>query len=295
MTDENKTSVAVVGLGRMGAALAAAYVNNGHPTTVWNRSPEKADALVSQGAVRAAGVDDAIAAGEVVIVCVTDYPALHALLDNHVGAFAGKALINLTSGTPEQAREAADWAAGHGIAYLDGAIMATPPLIGQPEAMTLYGGSHEVFVAHEKTLARLGSSTYVGPDAGMALMYDLAMLGIMWSTLGGFLHAVALLGTEKVDAKSFVPVATNWLFGITTFLPELAQQVDDGSYATEVSSINVNAAAIDHLVHASRAQGIGTAVPAPLKALIDQRAAQGHGEESLAGLVELIRKQTPAA
>lgn len=54
--------VTVIGLGLMGSALAGAFLANGNPTTVWNRSAEKADSLAAQGARRAATVADAVMA-----------------------------------------------------------------------------------------------------------------------------------------------------------------------------------------------------------------------------------------
>ncbi|MDV5142759.1 NAD(P)-binding domain-containing protein [Streptomyces sp. SBC-4] len=55
--------VTVIGLGEMGFTLASAFLAGGHPTTVWNRTPERADALVAKGARRAATVREAVAAG----------------------------------------------------------------------------------------------------------------------------------------------------------------------------------------------------------------------------------------
>ncbi|MBP2400985.1 NAD(P)-binding domain-containing protein [Streptomyces syringium] len=51
----------------MGLALAATLLEQGHPTTVWNRTPEKADGLVVQGARRAATIADAVAASPVTV------------------------------------------------------------------------------------------------------------------------------------------------------------------------------------------------------------------------------------
>ncbi|MDG9683281.1 hypothetical protein QC334_11125 [Streptomyces sp. DH18] len=44
---------------------------------------------------------------------------------------AGRALVNLNSGTPKEAHAAASWAAERGVAYLDGAVMVPPPLVEQ--------------------------------------------------------------------------------------------------------------------------------------------------------------------
>ncbi|MEV4160384.1 NAD(P)-binding domain-containing protein [Nonomuraea dietziae] len=126
MEDANHTPVTVIGLGAMGRALAGAFLENGHPTTVWNRSIGKAEALAARGATVANTVDEAIAASPVVVICVLDYAVVHEILDPLSGSIAGRTLVNLTNGTPKQAREAAEWATGYGADYLDGGIMACP-------------------------------------------------------------------------------------------------------------------------------------------------------------------------
>jgi glutamyl-tRNA reductase len=65
-----RPAVTVIGLGEMGTALAGVFLEGGHPTTVWNRTPEKADALVAKGARWAVTVRDAVAASPLVVVSV---------------------------------------------------------------------------------------------------------------------------------------------------------------------------------------------------------------------------------
>jgi hypothetical protein len=117
--------------------------------------------------------------------------------------------------------------------------------------MLLYSGSPAAFKAHQSTLKHLGASTYLGADFGLAALYDLALLGAMWSALTGFYHAVALAGTEKIGAVAFAPIAAQWLNGMVASLPEEAREIDEGQYRSEVSTLAVNAAAIGHLVDAS--------------------------------------------
>jgi 3-hydroxyisobutyrate dehydrogenase-like beta-hydroxyacid dehydrogenase len=59
------------------------------------------------------------AASPLAIACVLDDAARHSVLDPVAGGLSGRALVNLTSGMPEQARSTAAWAADHGIDYLD--------------------------------------------------------------------------------------------------------------------------------------------------------------------------------
>jgi 3-hydroxyisobutyrate dehydrogenase-like beta-hydroxyacid dehydrogenase len=285
--------VTVVGLGRMGAALAGAFLNGGHATTVWNRDAAKADPLVARGAVRATTAAEAFTASRLVVICVLDNDAVRRLLHPLAGKLTGRVLVNLTTGTPAEARELAGWAAGQGAEYLDGAIMAIPQGVGGPEAVLLFSGSQAAFTAHRQALARLGACEYFGADAGLAALHDLALLSGMYGLLSGFFHGVALVGTERVTAGAFLPLATRMLAATLGFLPDIAREVDTRSYTTDVSSLQINAAALEMLVAVSRAQGIGVDVPAPLAALYRRAVDEGRAADSLASLVEVLRR--PAA
>ncbi|MGA5047672.1 NAD(P)-dependent oxidoreductase [Streptomyces arboris] len=285
-----RSAVTVIGLGQMGAALAATLLERGHPTTVWNRSAGKAQPLVERGARLAATPGEAVAASPLVIVCVLDYDALHATLDPVAASLAGRSLVNLTSGSPEQAQEAEAWARSHAADYLDGAIMTTPPGVGSPEMMFLYSGSRAVFESHRPTLAALGDPLHLGAEPGLASLYDAALLGLMWSTMTGWLHGTALVGAEKTEATAFTPVAIRWLSAVTGFLATYAAQVDVGRYPGDDATIDVQIAAIDHLLHAAAARGIDNALPELLKATMERTRDLGHGSDSYASVIEVLRK-----
>lgn len=287
--NEHKTAVTVLGLGQMGAALAGAFLDAGLPTTVWNRTPAKADPLVARGAVRAASVAEAVAASDLVVVCVLDYPAVRALLAPVADALRGRTLVNLTSGSPEQAREEAAWAAEHGAAYLDGGIMTTPPGVGDPGNMVLYSGDPAVFAEHRETLAVLGDPVGLGADPGLASLYDAGLLGLMWSVFGGWLHATALAGADGVAAKDFTEVATRWLRTVAWFMSTYADQIDAGAYPGDDATIDVQAAAIGHLLHAGEARGIDGRLPRLHLELMREAVAAGHGGDSYARIIEAFR------
>ncbi|MFD5393445.1 NAD(P)-dependent oxidoreductase [Streptomyces sp. NPDC127097] len=286
----DRPAVTVIGLGSMGSALAAALLERGHETTVWNRSAHRAQPLVERGARLATTPEEAIAASPLTVACVLDYEVLHAVLDPVAGSLAGKVLVNLTSGSPEQAHEAAAWARSHAADYLDGAIMTTPPGVGSPEMMFLYSGSHAVFEAHRPTLATLGDPVHLGTDPGLASLYDAALLGLMWSTMTGWLHGTALVGAEKTPATAFTPVAIRWLTAVAGFLTTYAPQVDAGRYPGDDATVDVQIAAIDHLIHAAAARGIDNALPELLKSAMERTKAAGHGSDSYASVIEVLKK-----
>ena len=280
-----QSPVTVIGLGPMGEALASAFVEAGHPTTVWNRTASKAEAVVAKGAVLAASPAEAAAASPLVVVCVLDYDASDAILLPIADTLRGRTLVNLTADTPDRSRAASAWAAQHGIDYVDGAVMSPTFTIGTPSAVVLYSGSEEVYRAHEGTLAAInGSHTHLGADHGRAAGYDLALLDIFWTSMSGLAHAFALAKAEGVEAADFAPFAQ----GIIGILPEsvtdMAGKLDRGSFPADGSGVLSNTTTMKHIVHAARDRSMD---PGPLGAVLPFARAvvdAGHGGDNFARL-----------
>ncbi|NEW43398.1 NAD(P)-dependent oxidoreductase [Nocardia cyriacigeorgica] len=287
-----KAPVTVIGLGLMGQALAGAFLKAGHPTTVWNRTAAKADRLVSEGAQLAPTVADALRAGSPTIICLTDYQAMYELLA--ASELDGTTLLNLTSGDSAQAREAARWAEQRGARYLDGAIMAIPPAIGTAEAVILHSGAQADFDAHESTFEALGTASYLGADHGLASLYDVAGLAMMWSVLNAWLQGTALLRTAGVDAATFAPFAQQLATGVAGWLPGHAEQIDNGSFHAEVASLDTHARTMAHLIEECEAAGINAELPKLIKMMADRSIAAGHGGDEYAVLIDEFGKPAPA-
>ncbi|MEV4153895.1 NAD(P)-binding domain-containing protein [Nocardia salmonicida] len=288
MNNATETSVTVIGLGLMGHALAGAFLAAGHPTTVWNRTPAKADRQVAEGARLAPTIGDALRAGSITIICVSDYPAVRELFDTtEVG---DTTLLNLTSGDSAQARETARWFAQRGAHYLDGAIMAIPQAIGTPDAVILHSGPQADFDTHQSTLEALGTVTYLGADHGLAALYDVAGLTMMWSVLNAWLQGTAMLRTAGVDAATFAPFAQMMAAGVATWLPGYAEQIDNGSYPAEVAALETDARTMAHLIEECEALGVNAELPKLIKAMADRSIAAGHGGEQYPVLIEEFAK-----
>ncbi|MFB7852633.1 NAD(P)-dependent oxidoreductase [Streptomyces sp. NPDC056053] len=290
MNNTTAAPVTVIGLGLMGQALAGAFLKAGHPTTVWNRTAAKADRLVAEGAQSAPTVDAALKASPLAVICLTDYAAVHELLGADGVVPAGTTLVNLTSGDSAGARETARWADRIGARYLDGAIMAVPPVIGTAEAVILHSGPQEDFEAHRSTLEALGTVTHLGADHGLAALYDVAGLAMMWSVLNAWLQGTALLRTAGVDAATYAPFAQRIATGVAEWLPGYAEQIDSGSFPAEVSALETDARAMEHLIEESRALGVNAELPELFKAMADRAIAAGHGGEQYPVLIEEFGK-----
>ncbi|MFC8075788.1 NAD(P)-dependent oxidoreductase [Streptomyces sp. NPDC057307] len=289
VTAGSGVQVSVLGLGAMGGALAGALVRSGHPTTVWNRSAGKADELVARGAKSAATAGEAVQASPLVIVCLLDHASVHEVLDPLSDELAGRTLINVTTTSPAQSREFAEWAARAGVAYLDGGIMAVPPMIGLPESSILYSGSADVFDQYKPLLDVWGTSTYFGEDAGLASLYDLALLAGMYVMFAGFMHGAAMVAPAGVTAGEFAARAAPWLTAMTGALQGLAEVVDGGDY-TVAGQQSLEFSGLGDLLAASADQGVSTEVVAMVQRLVQRQIDAGHGEEGFARIIESIKR-----
>jgi 3-hydroxyisobutyrate dehydrogenase-like beta-hydroxyacid dehydrogenase len=287
---ENKPPVSVLGLGMMGTALAAAFLKAGHPVTVWNRSPAKTGPLVAQGALPARTAAEAVADSPLVVFCLLTNDNVEELFATLPEAVAGKTLVNLTNGTPAQARDLAAWATKHGAHYIDGGIMAVPQMIAGPHAYVLYSGDEQAYETHRPTLAALGGTKWTGTDPGLAALHDLALLTGMYGMFMGVLQAFALVRTENIPATEFSELLVPWISAMLSGAPELGKAIDSGQHLTDVSSLAVSQAAFPNLLNTFRDQGVSTEFFEPLQAILDRAIEQGYEADGLSRLADVLKK-----
>jgi len=282
--------VVVIGLGAMGRALAGKLLGAGHPTTVWNRSPDKARPLAERGARPADSIEGALQAAPLVITCLTSTDVVADLLDQVTTSLSGRTLINLSSGTSAAAGRLAGWADRHDGAFLDGAILASPGEIGEPDATIVYSGPESLLRPHAATLHRLaGTLTHLGDDHRLAALVEAAGLGLMWGALDGFLYGTALITAAGSRAETFAPLAAAELRIIAGWLEGYANQVDAADYPSLDGTLDVHRAAMANLLAESEALGLDPALPRLIKEVADRAAAAGHGEHGFAVQVDQFR------
>lgn len=290
----NPVSVAVLGVGRMGAGLARALLDRGHRTTVWNRTAARAAPLAERGAQLAATVRDAVAAADVIIVNVSEYTVSNPLLQapDVAALLRGKSLVQLTSGTPRQARELATWSADHQIKYLDGAIMSTPDHVGTPSCTILYSGPTEIFEQLQPVLAALGNTMYLGRDPGQASTLDLAALTYMWGALFGITQGAALCAAENFPLPEYLKLIRGLLPLVDGWVVDNLERTIDGRLAGDaatLASIETHHATVRHLVAVCAERGVSGALPAVFDRVMGAAITAGHGGDDFAMLSKFLR------
>jgi 3-hydroxyisobutyrate dehydrogenase-like beta-hydroxyacid dehydrogenase len=286
-----KSRITLLGLGAMGTALARAWLAAGHPLTVWNRTSSRAEPLAAEGATVAGTATEAVAASDLVVICLLDDDSVgEALADADL---TGKDLVNLTTSTPAQARTRAGWAEKRGARFLDGGIMAVPPMIGQPGSggYAFYSGSRALFDAHHSALSVPAGTMYVGEDPGFAALHDVALLSAMTGMFAGVSHAFALISKEDIAPKDFAPLLINWLTAMAPYAHGVADHLESGDYTKGVvSNLAMMVEGNATLLRTADEQDISAELLTPFMTLMKRRLADGHGDEGTTGVIDLLTR-----
>ncbi|MEW2415218.1 NAD(P)-binding domain-containing protein [Streptomyces sp. NPDC046866] len=293
-------SLTLLGLGDMGSALARTWLAAGHSLTVWNRTSAKAHSLAAGHgtagtATVAATPAEAVAANDLVVVCLLDDASVGSALDGV--DLTGKDLVNLTTCTPAEARGRAAGFEARGARFLDGGIMATPVMIGAPEAggYVFYSGSRALFDTHRAVLEVPAAGRFVGGDPGHAALHDVALLSAMYGLFAGVSHAFALIeGEEGIAPKDLAPLLSEWLGAMGFFIGNAAERLTSRDFTTGVvSNLAMQVAGSGTLLRTAEEQGVSAELIAPYFGLMRRRLAAdeaAYAGEDTAGAITLLSR-----
>lgn len=285
-------NVTVIGLGSMGATLARILRKKGYQVTIWNRSIAKAEPLIKDGAILAASVAAAISASEVSIICVSDYNASFTILDTKEvkQALSGRVLIQLSTGSPQQARDNESWAQEYNVEYLDGAIAASPLQMGNSEATIFTSGSLKAYQQSEHILKCLaGNVPYLGEQVSAASSTDLAFLSYLFGSYLGFFHAARILESDGLRIDDFGSMIAHVSPVIGEVIKFESEVIQTETYDNPQSSINMCMTTVDLFMVQAQDAKINNEFPMFAQGLFKRALDEGYGNEELGALIKVLR------
>lgn len=200
------STIAFVGLGRMGLPMAQRLLAAGHRLSVYNRSPDRAGALQASGARIAATPAAAAAGAEFAITMVSDAQAAAAVYLGADGLLAGlpRGAIALEMSTigPSAVAALARQAHEQGIELLDAPVSGSTALAANGQLTALVGGDEAAFARAQPVLAALSKAQYrLGPSGAGATM-KLALNLVIALTNQSIAECLALAGAGGVAAEA---------------------------------------------------------------------------------------------
>ncbi len=180
-----------IGLGRMGTPMARRLLQAGHRLTVFNRTREKAEPLIAEGATWADSPRAVARASEVVFLMLADSAASEAMIagPNGVleGAHEGLIVVDMSTIAPAVSQRLAEQAAQRGVRMLDAPVAGSVGPATEGTLTIFVGGPREAFEAVEDLLRILGRNIHYVGGNGMGCAVKLAVnliLGVSMQALG---------------------------------------------------------------------------------------------------------------
>jgi 3-hydroxyisobutyrate dehydrogenase-like beta-hydroxyacid dehydrogenase len=194
------TTVAVLGTGRMGGAIARRLASTGFDLTVWDRTIPKAQAL-NVGRV-ASTPAEAIRDADIVISSLTNAAAVRDVYLGPQGAFGtsdGTLFVEMSTAGPESIEELSREARTRVLRLLEAPVLGSVPAVESGTLAVLVGGSPEDLAQARPVLEHLGEIHYVGGLGSAARLKLVAntMLGITTAAAAELLAAGTAAGLNR--------------------------------------------------------------------------------------------------
>jgi len=280
--------VSVLGLGLMGSALARALLAKGYEVTVWNRSPEKSEEF--EGLARVgSSVLDACAASSVIVVCLLNYEAGNALMRSPEveSVLSGKVLIQLSTGSPADARRTSAWAQACGADYLDGAILGSPSMVGGDQAKVLISGPKGVFDRNVELFKALTPDpSFCGEAVGRAAALDHAALELSAGCSVVLYHAMALCAAESIPFDDLFGLARPFREG---YVERVVSGITAGDFPSGNASIRIWVAWAETLVRVADDAGVSASLPRALLECLNRTVELDLGDKDFPAVYEAFR------
>jgi 3-hydroxyisobutyrate dehydrogenase-like beta-hydroxyacid dehydrogenase len=205
--------IGFIGLGQMGSAMAANLLKAKHEVAVWNRSPDKADALVQAGARRTTSPRDA-AGGEVVMTMLADDSALEAVVYGEDGILDAPALhvSHSTISIALANRLAADHAGRGG--FVSAPVFGRPVAAEAAKLFVLAAGASDHIDLCMPLFEAIGQRVFrIGDTAPAANLVKLSGNFMIMSAVEAMAEAMTLAEKGGVPRETLLEVLTGTLFG----------------------------------------------------------------------------------
>jgi 3-hydroxyisobutyrate dehydrogenase-like beta-hydroxyacid dehydrogenase len=199
--------VAVVGVGRMGGAMARRIAGAGHELTLYNRTSASAEELARElRAAAAPNAREAVGSAEVVVVSLADDEAVAATYHGHDGLLAGLAagavVCDTSTVDPETPRRLAELARQRGAWLLDTPVSGSVPLVELGELTVLAGGDADALDRGRPVLESFASTIFHLGDVGSGAVMKLVVNSVVHALNAAVSEALTLAEKAGVDRST---------------------------------------------------------------------------------------------
>jgi 3-hydroxyisobutyrate dehydrogenase-like beta-hydroxyacid dehydrogenase len=214
-------NVGFIGLGHMGAGMAANMLRAGHRVTVYNRTPAKAEALVARGAQGAVSISDACR-GEAVVTMLANDDAVASVVFGDGGVIdclsAGALHVSSSTISLALSERLAKAHASAGQHFVAAPVFGRPDVAAAGRLYIVAAGERAAVEAAAPLFDAIGQKTFVVSEtpqtANLVKLSGNFLIAAVIEALG---EAMALVGKGGIDQRLYVEILTSTLFGAPVY------------------------------------------------------------------------------
>ncbi|MGY0022381.1 NAD(P)-dependent oxidoreductase [Streptomyces sp. cg35] len=293
----DRPTVAVLGTGIMGAAMARNIARAGHPVRAWNRSRDKAEPLAADGVHIADTPAEAVADADIVLTMLYDGPAaLDTMRQAADGLRPGAAWLQSTTAGLDALDDLAAFAAAHDLVLFDAPVLGTrqPAEAGQLLVLAAGPSAHRDTVT--PVLDAVGTRTvWTGEDGAAGSATRLKLVANSWvlAATNAAGEVLALSQALGVDPQNFFDAIAGGGLDMPYLRLKAGLVLEDRLTPAQFA---VSTAAKDArlIVEAGRQHGVRLDVAEASEARLTRAADQGHGDEDMAAAYFASFEEDPA-
>ena len=223
------TTIAFLGLGAMGAPMAANLADAGFALRVWNRGPARAEPFAARGATVCGSPAEAASGAAFVVSMVADDDAVRAVMlapDGVVAAAApGTVLVDCSTVTPAMARETSAAAAARGVRHLDAPVSGSIAQARGRELVFMVGGPEAAFDAARPLFDAMGRMARRMGDSGAGATIKLVNNMLSGTMNAALAEAMSVALAAGLDAEAVREILGEGAAGsrlVRTKIPKMA-------------------------------------------------------------------------
>jgi 3-hydroxyisobutyrate dehydrogenase len=285
--------VGFLGLGTMGAPMARTLVRRGVDLVVWNRSPDRARALAADGARVSAGVDDVLAACEIVLVMLANGDAVDAVLGRGPRGFerslAGRTVVHLGTTAPAYSSALERDLRAAGASYVEAPVSGSRVPAERGELVGMLAGEPAAVARVRPVVALLCRETEVCGPVPAALTTKLVVNLFLIILVTGLAEAWHLAERHGLDLTTLRRVLDAGPMASAVSAGKLAKlAAGDFEVQAGLSDVLYNNALVAAV---ARASGTPTPLLDQCHRLFAEAEALGHGTDDMIGVIHALRSR----
>jgi 3-hydroxyisobutyrate dehydrogenase-like beta-hydroxyacid dehydrogenase len=286
-------TVAVVGIGRMGAAMVGRLRAAEIDVVAYNRSRDKAEAVASRhGATVAATAREAVAAADVVLGALADDAALRGAYPGDDGLVAGVrdgvVVCEMSTVDPATVRDLAPIVADRGGSLLDAPVSGSVPLVERGELTVMVGGDAAALEVARPVLDHLATSVFHLGGSGAGATMKLAVNSVVFALNAAVSEALVLAERAGVDRAATYDVLQASAAGApyVHYKRDAFLRPDDAPVAFSLDLV-----AKDQQLIAAFVESVGASLPQvdATRELVAAAVAAGLGPRDMSAVAEHLR------